>query len=82
MSNAPFVCAKCGAVFSARALGQPDEAGVICRVCGGELQRRDSAHDPKPSRKGEGWLWLAAFPWELVAVAIALAAALTAWFKR
>jgi len=81
--NAPFLCQKCGTIYPATALGG-DVAGdsdVKCRLCGGELERRVSAADPLPSRKGEGWLWLAAFPWDIVLLVVVVAGAVAAWVK-
>ena len=72
----PYVCAKCGTSFSSGAV-----ESLKCGVCGGPLRERATASDPAPSRKGEGWLWLAAFPWELVALGLAVIAGLAAFLK-
>lgn len=72
----PSICPKCGTSFSAGSI-----ANGKCGVCGTALEARTMDNDPKPSRKGEGWLWLAALPWEWLLFGSAVIAGLTAFFS-
>ena len=74
--KAPFLCRKCGTVYSAQAVEALAVVDAKCRVCGGTLEQRTVPDDPPPSRKGEGWLLFAGFPWEFIAVGAIVAGAL------
>ncbi len=74
--TSPHVCAKCGTSFSAGSVTE-----LKCAVCGGVLEPRTSAKDPKPSKTGDAWLWLAAFPWEFILLGSAVLAGLAAFVK-
>jgi len=81
--TAPFLCQKCGMIYPATALGADvaDDSDVKCQVCGGKVERRVSAADPFPSRRSEGWLWLVAFPWDIILLVVVVAGAVAAWIK-
>jgi len=79
----PFICEKCGTIYSHGAVvtDKSEISDMKCKVCGGTIQQRNSSIDPTPSRKGDVWLWLFAFPWELIILFAFVTCAITLWFK-